>query len=238
MLPPIRTPFLSINPKAYLTGADTLRLAAIADELAGRLDIDIIFTAQHVNLAQLAAQTSRLLVTAQHMDPITLGRGMGYILPEALVEAGARAVVLNHAEHPLTLAELDATMRRADEVGLATIVCADSIRQCQALAHFGPAAMICEPTALIGTGQMGDTGYVRDSIEAVKGIDPSIRVIAAAGVTCGADITRVLEAGADGSGGTSGIVQAPDWRAVLTDMAGAVAAFRDSQTTAPHTTSQ
>ena len=41
----LRTPFLIVNPKAYLGGADTLRLALLTDELAGEFDIDVIFTA-------------------------------------------------------------------------------------------------------------------------------------------------------------------------------------------------
>lgn len=216
--PSLRSPFLIVNPKAYLPGGDVLRLAELTDELAGQFDVDVIFTAQHVDLRMVADRTSNLTVTAQHMDPIVPGRGMGHILPEALVEAGVKAVVLNHAEHPLTLAELDATMRRADEVGLMTVVCADSDAQCRAVADLGPTVMICEPTANIGTGTMDAGDYIERTTRIVKQVDPSILVIQAAGVSTGADITRVLQQGADGSGGTSGIIKAPDWRAILIDM--------------------
>ncbi len=228
--PTLRTPFLIVNPKAYLGGAETLRLALLTDELAVEFDIDVIFTAQHAYLVEVAKHTTHLLVTAQHMDAITPGRGMGHTLPEALVEAGAGAVVLNHAEFPLTLAQLDATMRRAEEVGMATIVCADTVRQCRAVAQLGPTVMICEPTASIGTGTMDTGDYIATTTRAVKEIDPSILVIQAAGVTGGADIARVLALGADGSGGTSGIVSAPDWRAVLIDMFTALKTFRDAGT--------
>ncbi|CAL8970590.1 Triosephosphate isomerase [Propionicimonas sp. T2.31MG-18] len=224
--PKLRTPFLIVNPKAYLGGADTLRLALLTDELAGQFDIDVIFTSQDAYLVEIARRTTHLTVTAQHMDPITPGRGMGHTLPEALAEAGASAVVLNHAEHPMTLAELDATMRRADELGLMTIVCADSERQCRAVAQLEPKVMICEPTANIGTGSMDTGDYIARTTRAVKQIDPSILVIQAAGVTSGADITRVLEQGADGSGGTSGIIAAPDWRVVLEDMFTALKGFQ------------
>ncbi len=213
-----RAPFLIVNPKAYLAGRDVLRLAKLTDELAGEFGIDVIFTAQHVDLRLVAENTTNLTITAQHMDPIVPGRGMGHILPEALVEAGVKAVVLNHAEHSLTLAQLDDTMRRAKEVGLMTIVCADSDRQCRAVADLGPAIMICEPTANIGTGAMDAGDYIERTTRIVKDVDPSILVIQAAGVTTGADIRRVLEQGADGSGGTSGIIKAPDWRAILIDM--------------------
>src|SRR6188768_101046 len=89
--PSLRTPFLIVNPKAYLGGAETLRLALLTDELAVQFGIDVIFTAQHAYLVEVAKHTTHMLVTAQHMDPITPGRGMGHTLPEALVEAGAGA---------------------------------------------------------------------------------------------------------------------------------------------------
>ncbi|AXE39635.1 triose-phosphate isomerase [Acidipropionibacterium virtanenii] len=214
----IEAPFLIINPKAYLYGDELLRLARLADELSAEYGVDIMFTAQHADLRLVADNTERLVVTAQHMDPITPGRGMGRILPESLVAAGARAVVLNHAEHSLTLADLDANLVRAREVGLATVVCADSLAQCQAIAGMGPDVMICEPSSQIGKGSLTTDDYIRDSTAAVKEVDPDILVLQGAGVSTGDDVARVLSLGADASGGTSGIVCAPDWRAKVTEM--------------------
>lgn len=216
--PAITGPLLIVNPKAYLGGGKTLELARLTDELAGQFGITTIFTAQHVDLRMVADATEHLVVTAQHMDPIEPGRGMGHILPEGLVEAGARAVVLNHAEHPLSLDVLDRTLERARQVGLATIVCADSDAQCRAVADLGPDVMICEPTAAIGTGEMDSGDYIERTTRIVKEVDPSILVIQAAGVSTGDDVARVLAQGADGSGGTSGILKHPDHRQILTDM--------------------
>ncbi|MEZ5086660.1 MAG: triose-phosphate isomerase [Tessaracoccus sp.] len=220
----VRSPFLIVNPKAYLASADTLALARLTDELAEQFGIDVIFTAQHVDVRTWwprtpVASSSRLVPRI----PSSSGRGMGHILPDSLRDAGAGAVVLNHAEHPLTLAVLDETMQRAREVGLATIVCADSDAQCKAIAGMGPDIMICEPTANIGTGQMDAGGYIERTTRIVKDVDPTILVIQAAGVSTGADVARVLVQGADGSGGTSGIVRHLDWRAILTEMSVAIA---------------
>ena len=211
-------PFLIVNPKAYLWGAELLRLARLTDELAGQFGIATIFTAQHVDLRAVVEGTDHLLVSAQHLDGIEPGRGMGHILPEGLAAAGARAVVLNHAEHQLSLAQLDAAMRRAHEVGLLSIVCADTDAQCRAVATLGPDVMICEPTANIGTGVMDAGDYVERTTRIVKAVDPSILIIQAAGVSRGSDVARVIRQGADGSGGTSGIIKAPDWREILTEM--------------------
>lgn len=220
--PTIKCPFLIVNPKAYLGSADTVRLAVLTDELAEQFDIDVVFTAQHVDLRVVAEKTTRLIVTAQHMDPIVKGRGMGHILPESLVEAGARAVVLNHAEHQLSLAVLAETMRRAREVGLLTIVCADSDAECRAIATMAPDVMICEPAANIAADQMDVGDYAERTTRIVKQVNPAILVGQGAGVTTGADVARVLRLGADGSGGTSGIVRHPDWRGILTEMLTAI----------------
>lgn len=220
-------PFLIVNTKAYVTGAATLALALIADELAGRFGIATLFTAQHVDLRLVAEATHHLTVTAQHMDALRPGRGMGFILPESLVEAGVGAVVVNHAEHPVSLVQLDATLARAREVGLMTVVCADSDAECRAVAALHPDIMICEPAAQIGTKTMDAGDYAERTTALVKRIDPRILVIQGAGVASGADLRRVLELGADGSGGTTCIVGADDPRAILTEFYSALAEFRD-----------
>ena len=208
----IRTPFLIVNPKAYIYGQESLELALVCDQLAEEYDIDIIFTAQHVDIQKVADNTKNVIVTAQHMDAITPGRGMGHILPEGIKAAGAQAVVLNHAEHPLHTNVLDKTIKRANELDLVTIVCADSPEESKAIAQLGPDMMICEPTSLIGTGSTSGDDYIRATNEAVKSVNENILILQAAGVSTGDDVYRVVMDGAHGSGGTSGILNAPNGR--------------------------
>ena len=120
----LRTPFFVVNPKAYLYGEKALSLAKAADALAEKHDIDILFTVQHVDVTKIRQATKRLFITVQHLDGIEVGRGMGYILPEALSEAGVDATFLNHAEHQMELGELVKAIKRSDELGILTIACA------------------------------------------------------------------------------------------------------------------
>lgn len=214
----IKSPFLIVNPKAYIYGKESLELAKIIDELAKKYDLDVMFTAQLIDIPAIVQHTSHLIITAQHMDGIVPGRGMGHILPEALKSAGVDAVILNHAEKPLTLADLDKAMRRADALGIITVVCADTVEQCKAVAQLKPDVMICEPTSLIGTGNTSDDEYVLKTNEAVKSIDSSILIIQAAGVSTGDDVYRVIMQGADASGGTSGILNAPSRKEKIIEM--------------------
>lgn len=220
-------PFFCVNPKAYLYGEESLKLAKAADRLAKEQNLDIFFTLQHVDAYRIAQETSHLILTVQHMDDIEPGTGMGYILPEALADAGIKAVFLNHAEHPLQLGRLVSTMERAKKVGLLTIVCADSVAEAQALATLQPDIMVCEPTELIGTGRTSDSHYMRQSNQMIKKISPSTLVLQAAGISTPADVRQALASGADGTGGTSGIVLANDPVQSLNELVSEVAKIRE-----------
>ena len=134
----IRAPFFEIGPKSYLYGNDVIELARAADIASEKYDVGIIFTTPLVEIARVKAATKRLHVFAPHMDPLRPGRGLADTLPESLIAAGAEGVMLNHAEKPLSISVLRETILRADELGLTTIVCADSIAEASMIARLNP----------------------------------------------------------------------------------------------------
>jgi triosephosphate isomerase len=218
----IEPPFFEIGPKAYLYGEELLKLAKAADVVSEKYNVRIIITPQYTDIRLLAQETKNLLIFAQHMDPLPVGRGLGSVLPEALKAAGAVGVMLNHAEKPLGISDLCKTIKRADEIGLATIVCADTIEEAMAIAHFAPNIIVAEPTSLIGTGETSDTRYVVETTTAIKKINPEIQVLQGAGISNGNDVYRVIRAGADATGTTSGIMKAADPVAMMEEMICAV----------------
>lgn len=223
----LRRPFFVINPKSYLVGDELLNLAKHADALAIKYDFDVLFTAQHVDLRLVSENTTKLIVIAQHMDGIRPGRGMGRILPEGCVSAGAKGSFLNHAEHPMTIHELAVVMQRMDELDLLSIVCADSVEEAKAIAKLSPDVMVCEPTSLIGTGNASDENYMKSTNEAVKSVSPSTLVLQAAGISTGQNVYDAILVGADGTGGTSGIVAAADPFKTCDEMFEALARARE-----------
>lgn len=152
------------------------------------------------------------------MESLKPGRGMGHVLPEALAAAGVKATFLNHAENPSTVHELAATIARASEVGILTVVCADSVEEGEMIASLKPDVMVCELTSLIGTGTVAGEDYMRASTEAVKAVSPTTQVLQAAGIHSGENVYDAIKYGADGTGGTSGIVAAEDPFATLDEM--------------------
>lgn len=214
----IKPPFFEIGPKAYLYGEGMLSLAKVIDKTALKYDVDVIVTPQYTDIKLIADNTERIFVFAQHMDYLPPGRGLGSVLPEAVKAAGATGVMLNHAEKPLTLEEIEKTIKRADEVGLGTIVCADTLEDIKAIAKMSPNIIVAEPTELIGTGKTSDSGYVKDTIKLVNEINPDIMVLQGAGISDGRDVYNMIKLGAQATGSTSGIIKAKDPYAMVEEM--------------------
>lgn len=218
----IKAPFFEIGPKSYLYGEDVIELAKAADAASEKYNVDIIFTTPVVEIARVKAATKRIHVFAPHMDPLRPGRGLADTLPESLVAAGAEGVMLNHCEKPLTLSVLRETIKRADEVGLTTIVCADSMAEASAIALLNPNIIVAEPSELIGTGVSVGPEYVEAATRAVKDVNPDILVLTAAGIANGEDVYNTIAAGADATGSSSGVAKAADRAAMVDEMIGAV----------------
>ncbi len=218
----ITTPFLFVNPKSYLWGKESLELALHADQVSAETGLTIFFTCPYTDIRLISEHTSHIIVTAQNMEALKPGRGMGHVLPESLVDAGAGAVVFNHAENTKTLEELSACMKRAKELNLLTIVCADSLIESKAVAQFHPSVILAEPTELIGTGETAGEDYIIGCSEAIKAISPDTKVMIASGITTGEDCYKVVYNGADGTGSTSGIVNAPSRNGRIDEMIAAI----------------
>ena len=214
----IKPPFFEIGPKAIIYGEEMLKLAKVIDKTAMKYDVDVILTPQYTDIKLLADNTERIFIFAQHMDYLKPGRGLGSVLPEAVKAAGAKGVMLNHAEKPLTMDVVEKTIRRAEEVGLATIVCADTVEDVKAIAKMSPDMIVAEPTELIGTGTTSDSNYVIDTINTVKEINDKIMVLQGAGISNGQDVYNTIKLGAQATGSTSGILKADDPYAMVEEM--------------------
>jgi triosephosphate isomerase (TIM) len=226
----ITPPFFEIGPKAYTWGREMLDLAGHAADLGLRWGVRIIVTPQHVDIPLIASEVPGVLVFAQHMDALRPGRGVGAVLPEAVKAAGAAGVLLNHAERRLSREDLALTMHRAAEVGLATMVCADDAADAAEVARLGPDVIIVEAPDLIGAGS--SAGGARASVagvdEAIRRVDPGIRILHGAGIGNARDVFDVIAAGAQGTGSSSAIFTAPDPHAMLAEMVRAVRAAWDA----------
>lgn len=198
----------SINPKSYLYGGELLELALYADKLAEGKNLDVFFTVPYVYIQQLVQNTKHLIITAQEMDPIQSGQSMGKILPESLVEVGCRAVVLNHADKPMTTSELVKAVKITRRLHLKTMICAGDPEEVEMISTLRPDIMICETEDLIGQKVSASATYMAETKRIISKHSPHTRIIQAAGITDKKDILKAIVNGADGVGLTSGIIKA------------------------------
>lgn len=208
----IRTPYFEIGTKNYIWGDKVLEYAQAADRAAEKYDIDVLFITTPVELRRVVENTKHLIVLAPYMDTLRPGRGMADILPEALKDAGAAGVVVNHCEKPMSLPQIKKTIDRAHELDMLVFACADTVVEAKAIAELHPDIINPEPSELIGGsgGAVSGMSYVKDCIDAIKAIDPSILVEQAAGITNGQQVYDFIMAGSEAAGAASGIMNAED----------------------------
>ncbi len=212
-------PIFVVNFKSYVWGREALKIARKMEEIAQESRVYLCAIPQIVDISLIAKET-KVPVFSPHLDSLTPGRGTGRILPEAVKEAGAVGVLLNHSEYNLPLDVISETMKRAREVGLISMVASNSPQEAEAIALLGPEVIISEPSSRIGTlRSVGrDKEFVLQSIEKVKNVNPKIIVICGAGVSSREDVETLVELGVEGTGASRAIFEAEDPAYLLAKM--------------------
>ncbi len=222
----IRTPIVLINFKTYLegTGKKALELARTAEKVSEETNVAIVVAVQPADIAAVA-HTVTIPVLAQHIDPVGYGSFTGHVLPESIKEAGAVGTLINHSERQLKLADIDALITRARELGMVSVVCSNNSAVGAAAAVLQPNIMSLEPPELIGTGipvSKARPEVVSATVELVKRVNPKMTVLCGAGITTGEDVEAALKLGTEGVLVASGIVKAKDPYRVLRQFADAM----------------
>ena len=101
-------------------------------------------------------------------------------------------------------------------------MCADSVREAEAIAGLSPDFIAIEPPELIG-GDVSVTKanpeVVSSAVDRIRRANPKVEVLCGAGVKAGRDVSRAIELGAVGVLLSTGVVKAKDPKKALTDLA-------------------
>jgi len=218
-----KLPIILINFKTYIqaTGDKALALAKICEEVSKQYDVNITVAVQAIDLRRIARECD-IPVFAQHVDAITPGSHTGHVLPEALVQAGAKGTLINHAEKKIKLLYVMAVVRRMNELKLETCVCAANPQISGAVATLNPTYVAFELPELIGTGisiSKAEPQKVEKSVELIMKNGPDVIPLCGAGVSKAEDVTAALNLGAKGVLLASAFTKAEDPKSVLTRMA-------------------
>lgn len=206
------------NFKTYAsaTGEAAMHLGKIHEAVAKKTGADIRIAVQPVDLAWLSHELD-IPVYAQHIDPVSFGSHTGHILPENVKQAQATGTLLNHSERRLERSVLEASIKRAKEVGLEVIVCAKDPEEGASFLEFEPDLIAVEPPELIG-GDISVSTAQPEIIENAAKLIGTDKLLVGAGVKNGEDVKIALQLGACGVLLASGVTKASDPEAVLMDL--------------------
>ncbi len=193
-----------INFKTYKqgTGQAAFELAKICQKVAKKTSVQIFPLVQAADIFNLAHQG--LKVWAQHVDNINFGPHTGQILPQAVADAGAEGILLNHSEHKLPVEVVKETLKRCQTLGLKTLVCSDSLEEAKVIAEAKPDLIAYEPPEFIGSRtdsvSTAKPEVIKDFVNEIK----KIPVLVGAGIHSQKDVRMALQLG------TKGILVATD----------------------------
>ena len=214
-------PLIVVNFKTYATamGQKAVDLAQ-AMERASKDHVRMIAVVSAFDLYPVKQAAPSLEVWSQHLDPVGQGSFTGWLQPENAIERGTQGTIINHAEHKVDIKHVQQLMQQLPD-RFPLCACAADVDEAHQLAELGPTFIAVEPPELIGgdiSVTTADPAIVSDTVNAVRAINPHVRVLCGAGVKDGKDVKTAVELGAHGVLLASGVTKASDVDAVLADL--------------------
>ncbi len=217
-------PMLLINFKTYEqgTGKKALMIAKKAESVAKKNKADIVLSVQFTDIDRVSGGVS-IPVFAQHIDPVEPGSHTGWILPQSVMEAGASGTLINHSEHNIDMKKIEACVGKCKELGLVSVCCAATPSIAGRIAAFSPDFIAIEPPELIGgdiSVSKANPGIITKTVDTVRKVNPKVKVLCGAGVSCREDVSKALELGSAGVLVASAIVKSDKPDDVIVDLIG------------------
>ena len=218
----LKTPTVVINFKAYaeVEGLKATELAKICEAVAESSGVSIGVCPPVAELGAVARSVS-IPVLSQNVDPYKPGSATGWMTPSMVKACGCAGTLINHSEHRSDDQRIGECVRMCDDLGLITMVCAESVEKARSVAVFAPRFIAVEPPELIGGDISVTTAnpkIVQDTVETVKAVNRNVSVLCGAGVKTGQDVATAVSLGADGVLLASGVVKSKDPKATLEDL--------------------
>jgi len=213
-----------VNFKTYPqgTGEEALKLAKICEEVSLKSNVEIIPVVQFVDLFRIS-QEVKIPVWVQHLDFFPQGQHTGWENLEAVIEAGGKGTLLNHAEHQIPPGTVKQVIKRIQNSEFRiqkfmTMVCCHTLGQAERLAKLKPDYLAYEPPELISNKEKSVATEKPQVIKKIVGLLGNLPLIIGAGIHCPKDIEISLSFGAKGILVSSDIVLAKDQKSALEDL--------------------
>ncbi|MGY5852546.1 MAG: triose-phosphate isomerase [Candidatus Thorarchaeota archaeon] len=218
----IDLPVIAINFKTYTqaTGERAVLLAKKCDKVAKEYGVSIVVAPQIPDLYRVSSAVE-IPVFSQHLDAGDPGRFTGHALGETLVEAGCSGTLLNHSENRMQLADIEASVRKADDLGLYTIICTNNPLVSVAASAVHPSAVAVEPPELIGSGisvSQAQPEIISGTVEQIRAVNKEVTILCGAGIGSGSDVESAIKLGSQGVLLASAVAKSDKPEAVLEDL--------------------
>ncbi len=220
----MRLPSLIVNLKNYKQGSgDRVKLFLDYALDLWDLGVGVYVAVPPLDLARYAGDAEyRDIMFSQVFDVVGYGSYTGHIPLERLKDMGIKYSLLNHSEYKMDHGKIRELVDAANEAGVETVVCVDSVEELNKLLSLGvrPKVYAIEPPELIGTGRSVSKYRPETVVEAVKiGSEHGVPVLCGAGVSSRDDVDAAMRLGVVGVLVASAIVKAEDPYVVMKAMA-------------------
>jgi len=185
---------LVVNFKNYKVGKEVLDLVRTIDIYCNKAIVAI-----PAPYLKEVSKEINIPVFAQAVDLPERGHGTGKIIPEYVLDSGAKGSLLNHSENKLSLQMMKKIAERCNELGLKLIVCAATLKETERIKKLSPYAIAFEDPKLIATGKSitkNRINSVKKFVDLLKGTD--ILPLCGAGISTPEDVAQALLLGCKG----------------------------------------
>jgi len=198
----IDLPIVAVNFKTYpqATGERAVALAKMCEKVSRESGVSVVVAPQIPDIYRVSLAVD-IPVFSQHLDPGDPGRYTGHVLGETLVEAGCSGTLINHSEKRMQLADIEDAIRKAETLGLYTIVCTNNPLVSVAAAALNPSAIAVEPPELIGTGisvTQAQPEVISGTVDQIRVVNKNVTILCGAGISTGDDVVASIKLGAQG----------------------------------------
>ncbi len=198
----IELPVVVVNFKTYpqATGEKAVALAKTCEKVSNESGVSVVVAPQIPDIHRIGLAVD-IPVFSQHLDPGDPGRYTGHVLGETLVEAGCSGTLINHSEKRMQLADIEDAVRKAETLGLYTIICTNNPLVSVAAAALNPSAIAIEPPELIGTGisvTQAQPEVISGSVDQIRVVNKDVTILCGAGISTGDDVVASIRLGAQG----------------------------------------
>ena len=198
----IELPVVVVNFKTYpqATGEKAVALAKTCEKVSNESGVSVVVAPQIPDIHRVGLAVD-IPVFSQHLDPGDPGRYTGHVLGETLVEAGCSGTLINHSEKRMQLADIEDAARKAETLGLYTIICTNNPLVSVAAAALNPSAIAIEPPELIGTGisvTQAQPEVISGSVDQIRVVNKEVTILCGAGISTGDDVVASIRLGAQG----------------------------------------